>query len=155
VHLTASRIRIFLYAFTVWHLGSWMLLATLGSARLLTRLARLLTRKPPETTPLDPSRRRLLGAGMAAAAVGAAGFAGILVKRTRDVHVAERNIVLKRLPKKLDGTVLVQMSDLHVGVFLTQRELERVVHQANDLGADYVLMTGDLVDNAPVFIPAL
>jgi predicted MPP superfamily phosphohydrolase len=53
---------------------------------------------------------------------------------------------LPRLPPALDGLTVVQISDLHVGPTIRQREVDRVVAQANALRPDVVAITGDLVD---------
>ncbi len=148
VHLTASRLRTVMYAFTLWHLASWLLLALLAAVRGTVNLWR---RRYPDVV-ASADRRALLGAGMALAATSALGGAGLLIKRTREPRVEELVIPVPGLMPSLDGFTLVQVSDLHVGIFLFQRELERVFDQVNDLAPDIAVMTGDLVDNSPAFI---
>lgn len=54
----------------------------------------------------------------------------------------------KDLPSNFDGLRIVHISDLHVGSFSYRyRILEKVVHLINDLDADLILFTGDLVNN--------
>lgn len=54
----------------------------------------------------------------------------------------------KDLPSNFDGLKIVHISDLHVGSFSYRyRILEKVVHLINDLDADLILFTGDLVNN--------
>lgn len=54
----------------------------------------------------------------------------------------------KDLPSNFDGLKIVHISDLHVGSFSYRyRILEKVVHLINDLNADLILFTGDLVNN--------
>jgi predicted MPP superfamily phosphohydrolase len=43
---------------------------------------------------------------------------------------------------------IAQVSDLHVGQFMQQRMLQKVVEATNQLRADLVLLTGDLIDYA-------
>lgn len=56
-------------------------------------------------------------------------------------------IPIKGLSPKLNGTTIVQLSDIHIGPFLGRSKLEAVVEQANLLNGDLVLITGDLVDS--------
>ena len=49
-------------------------------------------------------------------------------------------------PTTLKNTTLVQISDVHVGS-RSSRFLQRIVSRVNALEADYVLITGDLVDH--------
>ncbi len=52
------------------------------------------------------------------------------------------------LPAALHGFSIVQITDLHVGVSIKRRFLERVVDAANRLGADMIAITGDLADGS-------
>ena len=73
----------------------------------------------------------------AAAAVGIYGFINtqLLTIRTVDVNA----------PQVQRNTNIVQISDVHVGS-RSGRFLARVVKRVNQLSADYVFITGDLVD---------
>jgi uncharacterized protein len=63
------------------------------------------------------------------------------------VHRIELNFA--HLPAALDGIKLVQISDIHVGSFFDQHlRVQKAIHKINQLNADYVLFTGDLVNNA-------
>ncbi len=64
--------------------------------------------------------------------------------RVPDVRTVE--VALPDLPRGLEGFVVVQISDLHVGPVLKKAWLESVVGRVNALGADLVLITGDMVD---------
>jgi hypothetical protein len=94
----------------------------------------------------DPGRRRLLraaGGVLAAAPIAGLGF-GILVQRT-DLRVREVKVLVGGLPKDFQGLRLVHLSDIHLGAFLSERELERVVGVANELRGHVAVITGDLV----------
>ncbi len=67
--------------------------------------------------------------------------------RVPSVHTVE--IVLPRLPAALDGTRVVQLSDLHASRLLPAAWIEAVVERANSLKPDLILITGDLVDGTP------
>ena len=64
--------------------------------------------------------------------------------RVPDVRTVD--LVVPRLPASLDGTTLVQLTDLHVGPLQRQAWLRRVVDRVNALKPDIVVLTGDLVD---------
>lgn len=107
------------------------------------------TAKPPAAPPppVDEGRRRALaqvGAGLAFASFGAPLLWGA-VKTRFDVELVELPIRIARLPKALDGFALVQISDVHVGAFLGDRELSRAEELIAGLRPDLIVMTGDLV----------
>ncbi len=52
------------------------------------------------------------------------------------------------LPKSFDGLRLVQISDLHLGSFnYNYKKLNAAIKIINDLKPDYIIITGDLVNN--------
>jgi len=54
----------------------------------------------------------------------------------------------EHLPEELDGTRIVQISDVHVGSFFNNYpKVQKAIDQMNGLDADYVFFTGDLVNN--------
>jgi predicted MPP superfamily phosphohydrolase len=63
--------------------------------------------------------------------------------RVRDVEVE-----LPRLPAALDGFVIVQLSDVHVGPTIGRQFVEYIVQRCNALTPDIVVITGDLVDGS-------
>lgn len=63
-------------------------------------------------------------------------------------RVVTVDIPLKDLPPALAGFTLVQISDLHVGPTLKQDYVEGIVHRVNNLDADLVVITGDVVDGS-------
>ncbi len=91
----------------------------------------------------DPSRRRILVAGAAAVPALVAG-AGAVLERNR-FGVVERRIVLPNLPPGLDGLRIVQLTDIHLGPFLEEGDLRRVVAMANELRPHLAVVTGDLI----------
>ncbi len=95
----------------------------------------------------DAVRRRFLGqigASTAFTVVGVPLLWGN--RRTRfDVELVELPVRIARLPRVLDGFSIVQVSDIHVGAFLGERELARAEEQVTALRPDLLVMTGDLV----------
>lgn len=107
----------------------------------------LRTRPDP---PADPERRlfvaRAVAGAAAAATVGASAFA--FRSATGPAEVTEVPVRLERLPRSLSGFTLAQITDLHVGPTIGEREVRRVVDQVNALRPDVVAVTGDLVDGS-------
>ena len=63
-------------------------------------------------------------------------------------HVTEVNLPVKEMPADLNGLKIVQISDIHLGsMYGKQERFEKAIRKINDLDADLVLFTGDLVNN--------
>ena len=86
--------------------------------------------------------RAIAGVG-AATPIAAAGFA-VFIERT-NFEVCQRAVGLKHLPRELDGLKLLQISDIHLGPYLSAKTLSRVVDSANELKPHLALITGDLI----------
>jgi uncharacterized protein len=63
-------------------------------------------------------------------------------------QVREISIPLVGLPAAFDGFRIAQFSDLHIGPTIKRPYVEGVVQQLNDLHADCIVFTGDLVDGS-------
>jgi uncharacterized protein len=59
--------------------------------------------------------------------------------------VNEERIWLDALPDAFSGLRVVQISDIHHGLFLPSEKLEQAVRQANRLNPDIIALTGDFV----------
>ena len=118
------------------------------SARVSDKLAG--TKMLPE----DESRRVFFRQSMNLGVLGLAGVAGafgVWQARRHPVVVAVE-VPVKNLPEELDGYRIVQISDLHLGPTLSGKFLSRVVKTVNELKADMVAVTGDLVDGSTVHL---
>jgi hypothetical protein len=89
----------------------------------------------------------------AAAGVFLSGFG--IYQGVRAPRIVEHELVLKDLPTQLDGTVLVAVTDLHLGAQRRSDWMERRVEQINDIAPAAVLMVGDQVEDNPVGEPQL
>ena len=81
---------------------------------------------------------------IAAALVSLWGFANA----RRAARVRRVDVALADLPPALDGLLIAQISDLHVGPTIRRPYVEKVVAVVNALGADLVAITGDLIDGS-------
>jgi predicted MPP superfamily phosphohydrolase len=108
-----------------------------------------LVRAAPDP-PADPERRRFVARALAGTAVIAAGGASAYAFRsaTGPAEITEVPVRLERLPPALSGLTIAQITDLHVGPTIREREVRRVVEQVNALRPDVVAVTGDLVDGS-------
>ena len=125
-----------------------MLLTALTLLRVPAGLwLRLAPRPPPEA---DASRRRFLARAAAGSAALATSGAGVFAFRsaTGPALLSEVPVKIARLPRALSGFTIAQISDLHVGPTIGEREVRRVVEQVNALKPDLVAITGDLVDGS-------
>ncbi len=67
--------------------------------------------------------------------------------RGRHGFVVEEVVVrLPKLPRTLDGYTIVQVSDVHAGTFVDDRELAEGLALAAGVRPDLLVVTGDLVD---------
>jgi predicted MPP superfamily phosphohydrolase len=69
----------------------------------------------------------------------------VIARRPRLVEV---DIPVTDLPSALHGFSIAQISDLHVGATIKRGFVERIVARVNDLKADLIAVTGDLVDGS-------
>jgi predicted MPP superfamily phosphohydrolase len=94
------------------------------------------------------SRRQLLHAAAVAAPpmVLGAGLTKAFAERNA-FRVRRMDIAQPNLPRELDGLTIVQVSDLHIGHFTRGEVLKEIVRRSNELRADLVAVTGDIIDH--------
>lgn len=76
-------------------------------------------------------------------------LSGMLVGRFKwvfDFKIHRHEIPLNRLPNAFNGFKIVQLSDLHLGSWTSEKPLLELVTMVNDLKADAIVFTGDLVN---------
>ena len=74
-------------------------------------------------------------------------FTGML-KWAYEFKVIFEKISFAKLPKSFEGFKIVQVSDIHLGSWASPKPLQRAVDIINDIDADVILFTGDLVNYA-------
>jgi len=73
---------------------------------------------------------------------------GIAMAQLNNVRVRRFVLPIATLPKELDGITIAQVSDMHVGRFTNGEVLQKMVRMVNEMRADLVLLTGDLINDA-------
>lgn len=66
----------------------------------------------------------------------------------RDYEINTIPLEYGTLPSGLDGLSVVQISDIHSGVFMLENNMREIFEIANGLDPDIVIITGDFVDNS-------
>lgn len=93
--------------------------------------------------------------------LGLAALAGVLLSSfalfqgVRAPVVSEYEVTMPHLPPALDGTVVVMLTDLHLGAQRRSDWLAQRVAQVNALAPAAVVMVGDLVEDEPIGEPQL
>jgi uncharacterized protein len=75
-------------------------------------------------------------------------LAGVGLSQLNRFRVRRFVLPISNLPVDLDGLTIAQVSDMHVGRFTSGQVLEEMVRTVNELRADLVLLTGDLINDA-------
>jgi len=65
-----------------------------------------------------------------------------------DLHIHDKQLRLPRLPSALSGITIAHLSDLHLTGQLAPEFFQEVVRLTNQLDADLIAITGDIVDKA-------
>ena len=120
----------------------WAFLSVLWTGSFLAWRALAAIAKPDQS----PARRRFLnaaGAALFTAPVAAVGY-GVFIERL-NIRMREQKIVIPDLAEDLDGLRIVQLTDIHLSPFLSERELAHCVGMANETNAHLALVTGDMI----------
>jgi predicted MPP superfamily phosphohydrolase len=120
----------------------WAFLSVLWTGAWLVWQALAVVVKPA----YSPARRQFFsatGAALFAAPAVAVGY-GVFVERM-NIRLREQKIAIPGLPEDLDGLRIVQLTDIHLSPFLSERELARCVAMANETNAHLALVTGDMI----------
>jgi predicted MPP superfamily phosphohydrolase len=101
------------------------------------------------------TRRQFLGVAVATAPPLVTALAtGVSAVQLSGFRVRPMTLTLPQLPPDLDGMTIAHVSDIHVGRFTQGKVLAKIVEATNNLRADLVLMTGDLINMELADLPA-
>ena len=143
------------YPPAVWSFGSLfsglvlgLTLAILWLGRMIIRLCRSGVGQAASDPP-NPGRRRFLQAGVSGIASVPfilSAYGATYAAKTRQVR--EVTVPFGRSLR------MVQLTDLHAGIFMTRREIRRYADQAIALQPDLLVLTGDFISNSICFLPS-
>jgi len=141
-------------AIFIWHFIGLGLLSLIGVALIPILLAqRIISHPAPAKVEQSDeqgvwSRREFLRFGTAILPpVFTLGLTGIAIYQLNQVRVRRFTLPIVGLPAALDGLTIAQVSDMHVGRFTKGEVLEKTVRLVNEMRADLVLLTGDLIND--------
>ncbi|WP_437588871.1 metallophosphoesterase [Sorangium sp. So ce1000] len=106
---------------------------------------------PPPVELPTLARRAFLANGAAGSAFligGGSAVYGALLGR-HDYRIEEVAVPIPGLPRSLDGFAIVQLSDIHLGLFVGEPEMRAAEDLVRKARGDLIVMTGDLVDFDP------
>lgn len=139
-----------------WNFPAWLSMANQLAifwliAQFLLLLACVpgwLLRRERRRTALGPGRRQFLkwlGIGVPTLAFGTS--AAGLAEATATLAVRQVPLRWENLPADLVGLRLVQISDVHLGPYVSLERLTEIIETARALQPDIVVITGDLIDD--------
>lgn len=145
VGLTSASLRRSRFSHTV----AWLGLVSMGffSSLLVTTLLRdlvLLALLATGTLSRAAAFGSALAAPLAALLVTVLGY----VNARRVARVVRVDVPIRDLAPDLHGYAIAQISDIHVGPTIKRPYLNAIVDKVNQLGADAIAVTGDLVDGS-------
>ncbi|MFC1852167.1 metallophosphoesterase [candidate division CSSED10-310 bacterium] len=74
-------------------------------------------------------------------------------------HLKKVEVKIKNLPASFQGTVIIQLSDLHLNGIKSEQWLQGIVERVNKCQPDIIVVTGDLIDRdlekIKLYIPIL
>jgi predicted MPP superfamily phosphohydrolase len=125
-------------------LWTWVECTSLVETILLIglSLAILAWRRAPQ---FDPTRRKLLKATAAGLCIMPVAGTTIGIVRRNRFRVTEVPVAIRNLPRDLEGLRIVQITDIHLSPFLSEREFAAAIDMANETRANIALVTGDLI----------
>lgn len=102
---------------------------------------------------VSASRRDFLKVATSAVLLptGGCSLYGTYIGRNR-IAIEEQTLFFHDFPKALDGLSIVQISDLHAGVFMEGWQLEPFIDMVNNLKPDLVVITGDIISWGSYYI---
>lgn len=128
-------------------LGFWivaspfLLLLVLPFAYAFLRLMRIRPSRPTE------SRRTLLKMASVAVPVLTYGTSGYSVFRSAgELEVRRYAVEVKDLPTELEGLRIAQLSDVHLGIFVSLEKVDEMLAMAEQELPDMLVITGDFID---------
>ena len=143
-----------LYPMAVWNCGAIfsalaicaVRISRAGAPTLAARVPRLARLADP--LPVDPARRLLLKAAFGGVATAPMVLSGIGAAYASKAYEVEEVDLPFGCPVRV-----VQLTDIHAGLYMTRREMRRYAERVNRLQPDLFVLTGDFVSNSLSYLP--
>ncbi len=128
-------------------------LGTLASVAVgLVRLPFGRRRKAAGPEGIDAGRRDLLKAAGTVGILGILGASGCgVVRQGLPPRVVRLTLAVPGLPEELAGFLIAQVSDVHLGLWSSQKELDQALRLVAEQKPHLAVLTGDLVDRDPEY----
>lgn len=139
----------------IWHCLALPAIVGVGFTYICARAIRhFKKRKPAQPAPAFVStgartvnRREFLGTCAALApSAFTFGLAGVAAEQLNHFRLRRMRVSLPSLPPALDGLTIAHITDIHVGAWTRGQVLQDMVKMTNNLNADVIAMTGDLIN---------
>ena len=111
-------------------------------------------RKPGKKREISKSRREFIKRnGQVVMAVITATPIITALATSRNYKIVRKTLNFENLPTGLDGFSFVQISDLHSGIYMTEKDMHQIFEIVNSLHPQMIFITGDFADSSPSEIP--
>ncbi|MCS6916587.1 MAG: metallophosphoesterase [Chitinophagales bacterium] len=98
--------------------------------------------------PVSLSRKRFLSqTALIAGGLLSLQFVYGMARTAYHYRIVRQPLRIKGLPRVFEGMNIVQISDLHVGSFMSRHPVEEVVERIHEQKPDAIFFTGDMVNN--------
>lgn len=119
--------------------------------RIAGRAASATTRDDEQKITRRQMVERAGGIGFLGATGSLIGWGAVIGRH--DFKIEEVPVRIPGLPRALDGYTITQISDIHVGMLVGEKELAEGLDVLARAKGDLVVMTGDMLDFDPRYIP--
>ena len=156
-HLSQPVVRWFFYPFYAWVAMLLVFLLLASPAELVAGVlhgARWLFRRRQPVSATVLARRNFLASAAAVVPPVLFALSARAIYGSDDLGVSPLvKIPVRNLPRAFEGLTITQLSDLHTGAYIRERELRRAVELANSLRSELVVITGDILDASLDLLP--
>lgn len=156
-HPDQSWYLFFLYPYFAWQMAAIVMaviLAVKAIVGLPYRVWSWFKRAKSDTSGVSQSRRDFLAKTATALPAGLLLTTGYgIVNAQTDFEWFEHDVKLRDWPRELQGLRILQVSDTHVGSFMSGEKLSEYVEAINQKKFDMLMITGDIIDHNITWLP--
>ena len=100
-----------------------------------------------ETQPIPGRRKFISQLALGLASIPFISFIYGIIQGKYNYKVLKYQLTFEDLPDAFDGVTITQISDIHSGSFTNEEKIQYGVDLINEQQSDYILFTGDIVNN--------